>query len=100
MDMAEAVMDKKEKNIEKSKDRARLVQERARAWEEQNKKMLAKKAREAALALEEENENWVDEEVTMEDVDVKDAAPIVPGLVVEPASIPLPESMEAEDEIL
>ncbi|PMD59268.1 uncharacterized protein K444DRAFT_481814, partial [Hyaloscypha bicolor E] len=43
MDRAEAVMDKKEKKVEKSKGKARTVQERAKAWDELNKRMLAKK---------------------------------------------------------
>merc|ERR1711939_1086555 len=64
LDRAEAVIDKKEIKIEKSKDRARTVQERAKNWEELNKKMLAEKAREEALALEKEKENeeWQDAE--------------------------------------
>jgi hypothetical protein len=103
MDMAEAVMDRKEKNIEKSKDRARLVQERSKAWEEQNKKILAKKAREEALALALEKDNWVDvdDEVTMDDVgaDIKETAP-TGAVAVVAAEIPLPETMDAEDEVL
>jgi hypothetical protein len=48
-------MDKKEKKIERSRGKAKMVQERSRAWDELNRKMLAKKAREEALALEKEN---------------------------------------------
>jgi hypothetical protein len=65
MDRAEAVMDKNEKKVEKSRGRARTVQERSKAWDELNRKMVAKKAREAALAL--EKENWVDDEDDEED---------------------------------
>jgi len=97
LDRAEAVMDIKEKKVEKSKGRARNVQERSKAWEELNKKMLAKKAREDAL----EKENWVDDEEgdDMEaDVEVRDA-PAAP--VVETAkSVPLPPPAEDDDEIL
>lgn len=45
-------MDKKEKKVEKSRGRAKTVQERAKAWDELNCKILAKKAEEEALALE------------------------------------------------
>jgi hypothetical protein len=106
MDRAEAVMDKKEKKVEKSKGKARTVQERAKAWDDLNKKILAKKAREEALVLEKlEKENWVDEDgvegETMEDVEVGDAPaaePVVSGAV--PESIPLPGPTEDEEEIL
>jgi primosomal protein N' len=106
MDRAEAVMDKKEKKVEKSKGKARTVQERAKAWDELNKKMLAKKAKEEALALEKlEKENWVDEDETegekMEDIEVENAPAVelaVSGVV--PESVPLPEPAEDEDEIL
>lgn len=60
-------MDKKEKKIEVSKGRARTGQERSKAWEELNRKMLAEKAQEEALAL--EKENWVDED---DDEDLED----------------------------
>jgi hypothetical protein len=109
MDRAEAVMDKKEKKVEKSKGKARTVQERAKAWDELNKKMLAKKAREEALALEKEKEkeNWVDEDDGeakadgMQDVEVEDA-PMAQSAVSEasPESIHLPEPAEDEDKIL
>ena len=106
MDRAEAVMDKKEKKVEKSKGKARTVQERAKAWDELNKKMLAKKAREEALALEKlEKENWVDEDEAGDekfgDIEIEDAPPAesaVSGIM--PDSIALPEPTEDEDEIL
>jgi hypothetical protein len=40
MDRAEAFMDKKDKKVEKSKGRARNVQDRSKAWEVQNKTLL------------------------------------------------------------
>jgi hypothetical protein len=107
MDRAEAVMDKKEKKVEKSRGRARTVQERSKAWDELNRKMVAKKAREAALAL--EKENWVDDEDDEEDeetlldsavmdgvkdLDVMDAPPMGGNSI--DASAEAPE----EDEIL
>lgn len=106
MDRAEAVMDKKEKKVEKSKGKARTVQERAKAWDELNKKMLAKKAREEALALEKlEKENWVDEDEAEDekfgDIEIEDAPPAesaVSGIMLD--SIALPEPTEDEDEIL
>ena len=103
MDRAEAVMDKKEKKVEKSKGKARTVQERAKAWDELNKRMLAKKAREEALALEKlEKENWVDEdEEKMEDVEVEDGLATKSAVsAAVPESIPLPLPTEEEDEIL
>lgn len=61
MDRAEAQMDKKTTRIEKSKDRARNTQSRSKDWEEQNRK--AQEAREAAMKLLMEQEEWVDEEM-------------------------------------
>ena len=81
-------MDKKEIKIVKSKDRARTVQERAKAWEDLNKKMVAKKAREEAAALDLAlgQENLVDggdwEEEAMEEVDMDTVVPAVGELDV------------------
>lgn len=62
MDRAEAAMDKKSTKIEKSKDRARTIQSRSKTWDEQNRRMLARKDLEAAIALErEQGGDWVDE---------------------------------------
>jgi hypothetical protein len=89
-------MDKKETRIEKSRGRARTVQERAKAWEELNKKILEKKAKADAEEL--EKENWVDEEEGMvEDAEIGDA-PVDDGM--KPQEAPLPEPVENEDEIL
>ncbi|OBT87924.1 hypothetical protein VE02_02662 [Pseudogymnoascus sp. 03VT05] len=62
MDRAEAAMDKKSTKIEKSKDRARTIQSRSKTWDEQNRRMLARKELEAAIAIErEQGGDWVDE---------------------------------------
>ncbi|OBT53263.1 hypothetical protein VE04_05571 [Pseudogymnoascus sp. 24MN13] len=62
MDRAEAAMDKKSTKIEKSKDRARTIQSRSKTWDEQNRRMLARKEMEAAIAIErEQGGDWVDE---------------------------------------
>ncbi|KUJ21751.1 uncharacterized protein LY89DRAFT_637670 [Mollisia scopiformis] len=111
MDRAEAVMDKTEKKVQKSKGKARTVQERAKNWDELNKKMLAQKAKEEALALEKEKENWVDEdEDDMEDVEVQDdpaaEATVTETMVVEmittdsiAQSVPLPQPEVDEEEL-
>lgn len=99
MDRAEAVMDKKEKKVEKSKGRARTVQERAKAWEDLNKRILAKKAAEEAL----EKENWVEDDEMEEDAEVEvEDTPVAEAMVTEadPPSIPLPEPAEDEEEEL
>lgn len=105
MDRAEALMDQKSTRIEKSKNRARNVQERAKAWEELNKKIMAEQAaKDIALA---EADGWVDEdgEAVMEDAQtetkVSKAIKTVPAkpaaaLVV---SAP-PAAMEEDEEIL
>jgi len=99
LDKAEAVMDKKEKKVEKSKGRARTVQERAKAWDDLNKKTLAKKAREEAL----EKENWTDEEdreAMDEDAEAeKITADESMDAELIAQSVPLPEP-EEDDEIL
>lgn len=102
MDRAEAVMDKTEKKVEKSKGRARTVQERAKNWEELNKKMLAQKAKEEALAL--EKENWVDEDGDdMEDVEAE-GEPVAettnPDAIATETiaqTVPLPQPEEEEE---
>jgi hypothetical protein len=110
LDRAEAVMDKKEKKVEKSKGRARTVQERSKAWEDLNRKILAKKARDEALAP--ENENWVDdggddmdEDTVDEEVKIDagvnedpNAEPIAVEEIAQ--SILLPGPGDDEDEIL
>lgn len=76
MDRAEAAMDKKSTKIEKSKDRARIVQSRSKTWEEQNRRMLARKDMEAAIALERaQGGEWIDESG---DDEVEEAATATP----------------------
>lgn len=96
MDRAEAVMDKTEKKVLKSKGKARTVQDRAKNWDELNKKMLAEAEKEEALAL--EKENWVDEDGSegMEDVEAEDTAEPMAEVVAE--TVPLPNPVE-EDEL-
>jgi hypothetical protein len=103
LDRAEAVMDKKEKKIEKSRGKAKTVQERSKAWDELNRKMVAKKAREAAMAL--EKENWIDEDNEGEKEEIELDAAVVDGvkdLDVTDASpmggIPIGASAEAPEE--
>jgi len=111
MDRAEAFADKKVKKIEKSKDRARTVQGRAKAWEELNKNMIAKKAREEAHALAKENgevdekEDWVDmneDEVEMGNGIETTEVPVSDAMAIETtaAAVPLPVPVEDEEEIL
>jgi hypothetical protein len=104
LDRAEAVMDKKEKKIEKSKGRARTVQERAKAWDDLNKKIAARKAREEALEKENEAEEEDDEEAMDEDAEPTDATPHTSSIVETTVKI-VPESgslalLNDEDEIL
>lgn len=91
MDRAEAVMDKIEKKVEKSKGKARKVQERAKAWEELNKSVLTGKTHNGG-ALEVEN---LDEAEMQVDVEVGDDP--TEELPVAPRSIP---QLEDDDEIL
>ncbi|CZR56974.1 uncharacterized protein PAC_06863 [Phialocephala subalpina] len=97
MDRAEAVMDKTEKKVLKSKGKARTVQERAKNWEELNKNMLAQKAKDEVLTL--EKENWVDEDG--EDEEDMEDAPATETMTAETIaqSIPLPEPGEEEEEL-
>jgi hypothetical protein len=100
-DRAEAFIDKKEKKVEKSKGRARTVQERSKAWEDLNKKMLAQRAKEEAERI--EKENWVDvpESEVMEDVEVEGGgADIDLPTEVVARSVPLPGAADDEEEVL
>ncbi|TAQ90646.1 hypothetical protein B7494_g1064 [Chlorociboria aeruginascens] len=96
LDRAEAIMDKKEKKVEKSKGKARTVQERAKAWEELNKKVALKKAQQVAL----EKENWVDEDHEDDEVEMQDDVLAPTDLPAETAAEPVPLPDEDEDEIL
>lgn len=95
LDRAEAVMDKKEKKVEKSRGRARTVQERAKAWDLLNKTILTGEERESEAL---EKENWVDEADAEDDVTVGDAPSLEDSAAAQ--SLPLPEPAEDEDEIL
>jgi hypothetical protein len=95
MDRAEVVMDKIEKKVEKSKGKARTVQERAKAWEELNKNVLAAKTQTKGAL---EKENLDDEDEMQDDVEIGDAT--AGELPVTAQSIPLPEPTEDDHEIL
>ncbi|KFX93445.1 hypothetical protein O988_06825 [Pseudogymnoascus sp. VKM F-3808] len=81
MDRAEAAMDKKSTKIEKSKDRARNIQSRSKTWDEQNRRMLARKDLEAAIALEREQGGgeWIDESGDEEGEEATAAVPTDTG---------------------
>lgn len=97
-------MDKKETKIEKSKGRARVVQDRSKDWHDQNKKLEALKA--AQRLLEKENGDWVDDDES----DDEDSVAIegdaeMEGNLPNPVSAvatetPLPAVTEEEEEIL
>lgn len=87
MDRAEAVMDKKSVRIEKSRGKARTVQDRAKNWEELNKKLGEKKSEKENLDSAAQNEE-------MDEVDTTVKADALPE------SISLPEPQEDEEEIL
>jgi hypothetical protein len=95
MDRAEVVMDKIEKKVEKSKGKARTVQERAKAWEDLNKNVLATKAQTGGSL---EKENLDDEDDMLNDAEISDAT--AGELPVAAQSIPLPEPIEDDNEIL
>lgn len=111
LDRAEAVMDKREKKIERSRVRAKTVQDRAKAWDELNKKIMAKKAKEEVL-LEDEWVEDIDDENEMKDVEVEEEPQAEEVLSAKPRSteaitiesiakaVPLPEPVEEGDEIL
>lgn len=106
MDRAEAVMDKKEISISKSKDKARNVQDRAKDWEELNKKMALKKAAQAQALkdlmaaegddgfedMDEDEEAEADEEDSM--VVEGDLAKSIHAPKAKAAAVPLPGEEE------
>lgn len=100
LDRAEAVIDKKGTRIEKSRTRSRTVQERAKGWDDQNKKIAAKKAQdvlENKLGSDDEFSDTDDEPVgdAQDDVVLEDAA----VSTVEPV-LQAKEVGEDEEEIL
>ena len=107
MDMAEAIMDKKEKKIEKSRGRARTAQERAKAWEELNKKILAKQADKEAFKKETlvemvQEQMEVEEDIESEVSNRTANAPAIEGMTEDPnpRSIRLPDPTPEEEEEL
>ena len=93
-------MDKKEVKVQKSKGRARTVQERSKAWDELNKKMMAKQARKEALEKENREDVEGNDEV-QDDVEILDApAAVISALPIPARLIPLPEPAEDEEEML
>lgn len=107
MDKAEAVMDKKFTRVEKSKDRARTIQSRSKAWEDQNRKMLAQKELDAATALEQENWESDDDEneqeiaaVSNDAGDVQMDAPVATPAVLASTTLAVVAAEEGSDEEL
>lgn len=94
MDRAEAIIDRTEKKVEKSKGKARTIQARSRGWEEVNKNFAVKTQ---ILALDQQSSSEVEGEDTgrTEDIDIDDAPKDQDG--EEKLDI---ESAEIEDEIL
>ena len=97
MDRAEAFMDRKEKKVEKSKGRARNVQDRSKAWEVQNKTLLELRA---AQELEEAEAGDNMEEVVSQDNEQEDKAmsgdAIATEDMVDAAQVTLPDPDEEE----
>jgi len=97
LDRAEAVMDKKEKKVQRSKGKARTVQERAKAWDDLNKVMgLKKLAREQAMEVALEQAEEVSTKKAQEDVEINDA----PNVEELAENVPLSDPVEDEEEIL
>lgn len=94
-------MDRKSNKVEKSLGRARNIQDRSKAWEEQNKKILAQQAKEEAerieaQRIEKENAEWVDEDMENVEESTEDMVPNV-GETAAAIKLPLPA---ADDEDL
>lgn len=99
MDRAEAFMDRKEKKVEKSKGRARNVQDRSKAWELQNKVLTELGAGESD---EEVSTNDKTKETTSRATKKKKEGEASGDLtnneeMIDAASLPLPDQ---DDEIL
>ncbi|MCJ1386554.1 hypothetical protein MMC17_009680 [Xylographa soralifera] len=97
MERAEAVMDKKEKKVERSAIKGKAVKERSAAWDDLNGKIHDKRVK--PKPKEEDEEDWEDEEMQVEDeVDNPIAGtPAIQSLghIQPPANPP-----DSEDEIL
>ncbi|RFU30098.1 hypothetical protein B7463_g6255, partial [Scytalidium lignicola] len=79
LDRAEVVMDRTEKKVEKSKGKARTIQERAKGWEELNKKIVISKTQYAILEREGSAESENGHIATGEDIELDDATRSLPG---------------------
>ncbi|KAH8811926.1 Alb1-domain-containing protein [Xylogone sp. PMI_703] len=73
LDRAEAIMDRTEKKIERSKGKVRTIQERAKGWEELNKKIATSKSQYAVLERESSPESANEDQRVVEDIDIIDA---------------------------
>ncbi|PQE05595.1 Ribosome biogenesis Alb1 protein [Rutstroemia sp. NJR-2017a BBW] len=99
MDRAEAVMDRTERKVEKSKGRGRNVQERAKNWDELNKKIALKKALEDLNKKENEGQEDMDDDENQSEVEMDEATPAPIPTEATAQSVPLPAPVE-EEEIL
>lgn len=97
-DRAEAVMDQKAIRINKSKDKARNVQDRAKDWEDLNKKMALKKAAQAQALkdLMANDDGFEDMDEDEEAEDAEEDSMIVEGDLAksEAVAVPLPDEEE------
>lgn len=89
MDMAEAVMERTSKKVEKSKGRSRVVQDRAKRWEDVNRVASMAQVLEVEGMDEDEDEEKPAEDKEWETEDEKEAAA--------PAAAPVDDDL---DEIL
>ncbi|KAM3084570.1 hypothetical protein ACMFMG_001328 [Clarireedia jacksonii] len=97
MDRAEAVMDRTERKIEKSKGRGRTVQERAKTWEDLNKKIATRKAMEELMGKEKEGQKDIDEDENQSEVEMDEATPAPISTEATAQSVPLPTPVEDEE---
>lgn len=104
--MAEAVVERTSKKLEKSLGKARVVQSRAKKWDDINKD--AQKSKENAFAVlmqdgddedKEEREWETDEEMDGENA-AKDAAPAPPAAAAPQPAMAAPMLDDDDDEIL
>ena len=94
--MAEAVLERTSKKLEKSLGRGKNVKERAKAWDEINKVAVTE-----LVAGEEKKDDKEAGWETDEDMggDAEGATAEAPAIVPEPAQVPLP-TMDEDEEIL
>ncbi|MCJ1284056.1 hypothetical protein MMC26_003387 [Xylographa opegraphella] len=97
MERAEAVIDKKEKKVERSAIKGKAVKERSAAWDELNGKVHDKRTK--PIPKEEDEDGWEDEEMQVEDAVASPLAETT--AVLSPEHIQLPANPpDSEDEIL